>query len=101
MKRPVRTRTGNILIALASALIAVLAVGMGSGSAEEDSTAPVGRAAAFAVQIRLPETPAITHAPVVSRGGEARAGGGYATQPDPAIASVVTSETTTDVRLGD
>lgn len=100
MKRPVRTRTGNLLIALASVVMVALAVGMGANAADDAATGPIGRAAAFAIQIRLPETPTITHAPVISRGGEARSGGGYATQPDPAIASLMTSEATTGVRSG-
>lgn len=93
-----RTRTGNLLIALASVVMVALAVGMGANAADDAPTDPIGRAAAFAIQIRLPETPPITHAPVVSRGGEARSGGGYATQPDPAIASLLTSEATTAVK---
>ena len=43
----------------------------------------------------------ITHAPAISHGGGATSAGGFATQPDPSIASVLTSDTTVNVTATD
>ena len=88
-------------MALATAVLAALAVGFGASAADAPSAAPQGRAAGFALQIRIPGYAPITHAPALSRGGTANAGGGYATQPDPAIASVIAADTAVGVTATD
>ncbi len=80
-----------------TAALCALAVGFGATAAEAPGTAPDGRAGAFAIQIRIPGLAPITHAPVLTRGGSANAGGGFATQPDPAIASLLGSDASTGV----
>lgn len=88
-------------MALSTAALAVLAVGFGASAADAPSAAPEGRAAGFALQIRIPGYAPITHAPALTRGGTATAGGGYATQPDPAIASVIAADTSVAVTASD
>ena len=90
-------RLGTLMVAVATILLASLAVGFGASAADAPGTVPVGRAAGFALQVRIPGLAAITHAPGISRGGHASSGGGYATQPDPSIASVLAAETSVDV----
>lgn len=92
-----RVRSSTLVVALVTIALAVLAVGFGASAATAPGGTPEGRAAGFALQVRIPGLTAITHAPAFSRGGSATAGGGFATQSDPSIASVITSETTTSV----
>ncbi len=92
-----RVRSSTLVVALVTIALAALAVGFGASAADAPAATPEGRAAGFALQVRLPGLAAITHAPAISRGGSARAGGGFATQPDPSIASVITSDTSTNV----
>ncbi len=83
------------------AVLAIAAIAVGAdGVAADAPPAPEARAAGFAVQVRIPGLKPITHAPVLARGGSATAGGGFATQPDPAIASVLDAETAVDVTAG-
>jgi murein DD-endopeptidase MepM/ murein hydrolase activator NlpD len=93
----VRARSSRLAVALLTAALAALAVGFGASAADAPGPAPEGRAAGFALQIRIPGYEPITHAPALSRGGTANAGGGYATQPDPAIASVIAADTAVGV----
>ncbi|MGA0122283.1 MAG: choice-of-anchor P family protein [Gaiellales bacterium] len=88
-----RVRTSRLAVALLTAAVAALAVGFGASAADAPGPAAEGRAAGFALQIRIPGYEPITHAPALSRGGTANAGGGYATRPDPAIASVIAADT--------
>ncbi len=92
-----RVRSSTLVVALVTIALAALAVGFGASAAVAPAATPEARAAGFALQVRLPGLAAITHAPAISRGGSARAGGGFATQPDPSIASVITSDTSTSV----
>ncbi len=92
-----RVRSSTLVVALVTIALAALAVGFGASAADAPAATPEGRAAGFALQVRLPGLAAITHAPAISRGGSARAGGGFATQPDPSIASVIASDTSTNV----
>ncbi len=92
-------RPSTFAAALITIALASLAVGFGAGAADAPGTTPEGRAAGFVLQVRIPGLAPITHAPVISRGGSATASGGFATQPDPAIASVITSDSTTNVAV--
>jgi murein DD-endopeptidase MepM/ murein hydrolase activator NlpD len=93
----VRHRTGITAVVLLTATLCTLAVGFGASAADAPGAAPQGRAAGFVLQVRIPGLAPITHAPAISRGGSASASGGYATQPDPSIASVLTSDTSVGV----
>ena len=97
----VRSRSGLLAALLVTAVLAALAVGFGASAAEAPGVVPDGRAAGFALQIRIPGLPVITHGPAISHGGTATSGGGYATQPDPSIASVLASDTTVAVATTD
>lgn len=84
-------------MAFATLALATLAVGFGASAADAPGVAPVGRAAGLALQVRIPGFAPISHAPALSRGGSATSGGGYATHPDPSIASILAAETTVSV----
>jgi len=90
-------RSGTLLITLIATALAMLAVGFGATAADAPGAAPEGRAAGFALQVRIPGLKPITHAPVLTRGGSANAGSGFATRPDPSIASLLNAETSVDV----
>ena len=94
-----KLRPSTLVAALITIALASLAVGFGAAAADAPGTAPEGRAAGFVLQVRIPGLAPITHAPVISRGGSATASGGFATQPDPSIASVITSDSTTNVAV--
>ena len=97
----VRTRRGITAAVLVTAALCALAVGFGASAADAPGVTPGGSAAGFAVQVRIPGVPTITHAPAISHGGGATSAGGFATQPDPSIASVLTSDTTVNVTATD
>lgn len=92
-------RPSTFAAALVTIALASLAVGFGAAAADAPGTTPEGRAAGFVLQVRIPGLAPITHAPVISRGDSATASGGFATQPDPSIASVITSDSTTNVAV--
>ena len=94
-----KLRPSTLVAALITIALASLAVGFGAAAADAPGTTPEGRAAGFVLQVRIPGLAPITHAPVISRGGSATASGGFATQPDPSIASVITSDSTTNVAV--
>ena len=94
-----KLRPSTLVAALVTIALASLAVGFGAAAADAPGTAPEGRAAGFVLQVRIPGLALITHAPVISRGGSATVSGGFATQPDPSIASVITSDSTANVAV--
>ena len=97
----VRNRTGIFAVVFMTATLCALAVGFGASAADAPGIVPDGRAAGFVLQVRIPGVAPITHAPAISHGGSASASGGFATQPDPSIASVLTSDTTVNVESTD